>query len=264
MLRAAIGIILIASTASLAAPAAPLEVAEEIVDCVQGNLPERTSVQRIELRSRDRAGSERVLRSRLHWRRFDGGRPRVRIRVDEPPDLKGASYLLIENEDSRESEMFVHLPAVGRVRRVTQRTVSDSLWGTDFSYDDMRQLQWQAAEGAHTRLPDATVSGRDVYVLALEPRPEDESSYDRIVSSVDHETCVVLRIEFYERGDAPRKVLSADPSSLSSEGGLWLARKFEMRDLRDETTSWLEILEVETDVEVPARIFNPTFLDRGR
>lgn len=263
MPRAGIAITLLASTAVSLAGSMP-ETAEEIAQCVKANLPERTSVQRIELRSRDRAGSGRILRSRLHWRRFDDGRPRVRLRVDEPPDLRGASYLVIDGKDGRTSEIFVHLPAVGRVRRVTQRTVSDSLWGTDFSYDDMRQLQWHTVEGAHTRLPDATVSGRGVYVLALEPRRVDGSAYERIVSSVDQETCVVLRVEFYERGDVPRKVLTADPDSISSEKGLWLARKLEMNDLRDETTSWLEILSVENDVEVPARIFNPTFLDRGR
>jgi hypothetical protein len=263
MLRAAIGVVLVAGTAA-PLPRPALETADAIVDCVQGNLPAHTSVQRIELRSRDRAGSERVLRSRLHWKRFEGGQPRVRIRVDEPPDLRGATYLLIEAEDGGSSEMFVHLPAVGRIRRVTEKTVSDSLWGTDFSYDDMRQLQWQAADGIRERLPDAVVSGRPVYVLALEPRPEDHSAYQRIVSFVDRDTCVVLRIELYERGAAPRKILTADPDSLSSQEGRWLARRFEMRDLRDETTTWLEILEVENDVEVPDRIFNPTLLDRGR
>lgn len=263
MLRAALGVTLVAGTVTALAAPAP-ETPDEIVDCVQRNLPERTSVQRIELRSRDRAGSERVLRSRLHWKRLAGGRPRVRIRVDEPPDLRGASYLLIDDPDAGTSEIFVHLPAVGRIRRVTQKTLSDSLWGTDFSYDDMRQLQWQAADGARSRLPDAVVADRAVYVLALEPRPEDSSAYRRVVTSVDRETCVVLRVAFYERGDTPRKLLSADAGSLTEQNGRWLARKLEMRDLRDETTSWLEILEVEIDVEVPDRIFNPTLLDRGR
>jgi hypothetical protein len=263
MLRAAIGVIVIAAPlTALAAP--PPETPDEIMACVRRNLPERTSVQSIELRSRDRAGSERILRSRLYWKRFEGGQPRVLIRVDEPPDLRGASYLLIDAEDAGPSEIFVHLPAVGRVRRVTQKTVSDSLWGTDFSYDDMRQLQWHAADGARSRLPDAVVSDRAVYVLALEPRPEGETAYRRIVSSVDRETCVVLRVEFYERGERPRKLLRADVGSLAEQNGRWLARKLEMRDLRDDTTSWLEILEVENDVEVPDRVFNPTLLDRVR
>jgi hypothetical protein len=260
---AAIAVVLLAGSA--ASPAAPApETPDAIVDCVKANLPEHTSVQQIELRSRDRAGSERVLRSRLHWKRFGDGEPRVRIRVDEPPDLRGATYLLIENPDGHKSEMFVYLPAVGRIRRVTEKTVSDSLWGTDFSYEDMRQLQWHSSDGTRTRLPDAVVSGRAVYVLAWEPGPEDQSGYRRIVSSVDRDTCVVLRIEFIERGDTPRKVLVADPGSLSKQDGHWLARKLEMRDLRDETTSWLEILQVQNDVEVPERIFNPTLLDRGR
>lgn len=255
--------VIVALLAAQPAAAAPLETIEEIRACMRSNLPERTSRQRVVLKARDRAGGERVLEARLHWKRFRRDLPRVRIRVDDPPDMRGASFLLIEQERGRESEMYVYLPAAQRVRRIPAKSTSDQLWGTDFSYDDVRQLQWIAGEGAHRRLEDGEVAGRPSYVLELPLEPEEASSYQRIVVFVDHRTCVVLRTEFYERGGEPRKVLSADPESLFQEGERWLAREVEMVDLRDQTTSWLRIVEVENDVELPDRLFNPTFLDRG-
>lgn len=246
-----------------AVPAAPLASIEEIRACMRSNLPERTSRQEIVLTARDRAGGERVLEAEMHWKLFRRGLPRVRIRVSAPLDMRGASYLLIEEEKGRDSAMYVYLPTVQRVRRITGRTMSDQLWGTDFSYDDIRQLQWISAEGAHERLPDQEVAGRKAYGVALRLAPEEGSSYERIVAFVDHDTCVSLKIEFYERGDEPRKVLIADPESLFQDGARWLARDAKMSDLRDETSTRLHIVEIENDVEIRDRVFNPTFLDRG-
>ncbi|MGI9590791.1 MAG: outer membrane lipoprotein-sorting protein [Myxococcota bacterium] len=246
-----------------AVPAAPLTSIEEIRACMRGNLPKQTSRQEVKLTARDRAGGERELEAQMHWKRFPRGLPRVHIRVEAPIDMRGSAYLLIEEEQGRESAMYVYLPTVQRVRRITARTMSDQLWGTDFSYDDIRQLQWISEEAAPERLPDQEVAGRNVYVLSLKHGPEENSSYERIVAFVDHDTCVSLKLEFYERGDQPRKVLRADPASLFKEGRRWIARDAEMSDLRDETSTRIHIVKVENDVEIRDRVFNPTMLDRG-
>lgn len=246
----------------LAPPAAALETAEEIRECVRGNLPERTNTQTIELASLDRAGGRRTLEARLHWKRFGEDQHRLRIRVDKPPDLRTASYLVIEKEGA--DDMFMYLPAVQKVRRITSGMLSDNLWGTDFSYEDIKQLQGIAVVGDVERLADGTVADRGVYVLAMVPPSSEESSYEKIVSFVDRETCLSIKTEFYERGDGPRKVLTADPAQLVREGDRWSARFLEMRDLQSETTSHLRVLETRNDVEIPDRTFNPTLLGRGR
>ncbi len=247
-----------------AASAAPLESVEEIRACMRSNLPERTSRQQVVLTARDRAGGERVLEAEMHWKLFRRDVPRVRIRLKAPPDMRGAGYLLIEREKGRESDMYVYLPAAERIRRIAARTMSDQLWGTDFSYDDIRQLQWIASEGGHERLPDQTVAGRPTYVLSLRLPPGEASSYERIVAFVDQATCVSLKLEFFESGDTPRKVLLADAEGLFQQEEHWLTRDVTMSDLRDETSTRLHIDEIEFDVEIRDRVFNPTFLDRGR
>jgi hypothetical protein len=226
----------------LAPPALALETAEEIRACVRGNLPARTSVQTIELESLDRAGGRRTLVARLHWKRFGEGQHRLRIRVDKPLDLRGSSYLVIEKDST--DDMFMYLPAVQKVRRITSGMISDSLWGTDFGYEDIKHLQGIAAEGAVER------SG--------------ESTYSKIVSFVARDNCIAIKTDFYERGDAPRKVLLADLDQLTREGDRWSARSLEMRDLESQTTSRLRVVETRDDVEIPDRTFNPTLLGRGR
>ena len=229
---------------------------------MRANLPERTSRERIELESLDRAGGRRTLEAKLDWMRDDQGRARLRIRVEAPSDLRDAAYLVIEK--SGDDDMFMYVPAARKVRRIAGGSLGGELWGTDFSYEDIKQVQGIAGSGSRERLPDADVSGRPTWVIEHRPDDSQESSYSRIVAYVDPDTCVALRTEFFQRGERPRKVLVADPESLIEVEGRWLARSLEMQDVRDETRSWFRVLDVEHDVEIPERVFSVTRLGQGR
>jgi hypothetical protein len=247
---------------TLSSASAALETVEEVRECTRGNFPERNSLQTIELVARDRAGGERTLDARLHWKRGKERSARIMIRVDRPSDLRGSSYLLIEKRGR--DDMFMYLPAMQKVRRISAGMLSGQLWGTDFSYEDVKQLQGIAADGETERLPDARIAGRSTYVLSLVPDSNEESSYRRIVSYVDQETCVPLKIEFYERGDRLRKLLLADPDRVDQVDGRWIARELEMRDVRDETQTWLRTGKVVHDGKISDRSFDPGRFYLGR
>lgn len=238
-----------------------LETVEKIRACVRQNFPEHSSVQTIALTARDRAGNERRLKARLHWKRERDEFARIMMRVERPADLRGASYLLIEGE--KRDDMFMYLPAIQKVRRISRGMIAGQLWGTDFSYEDIKQLQGIAIDGLTERLPDAEIAGRSTYVLSLAPA-EHESTYERIVSHVDQETCVALLIEFYEREGRPRKRLAATPGEIRRVEGRWIAHELEMVDIRDETMTWLRIEKVVNDGKIPERSFDPGRFYLGR
>jgi len=246
--------------ATQSAPAAPLDSIEEIQTCVEANLPAETSFQSVEIESEDRVGARRKLQARIYWKRFEE-HPRVMIVVDEPAEVRDAAYLAIDGEG--EETIYMFLPALKITRRVSATTAADSLWETDFSYEDMKYLQGVALHGEHKRLPDADVSGRRAYVVATVPAASAQSAYQRVVSMVDQETCVPLQIDFYEQGEQPRKVLAATVESLEADGARWSAREYAMRDLKNETRTWLRITASELDSKIPDRLFNPNRLDRA-
>jgi hypothetical protein len=74
---------------------------------------------------------------------------------------------------------------------------------------------------------------------------------------------VLLRSEFYERGDRARKVLTAKASALSREGDVWFAREYLMRDLRDETETTMIVEEVEVGKPIPRKTFSERELVSG-
>ncbi len=166
----------VAAASALAGNAA----VQEVVDCVQRNLPAESSRQTIEFHSTDRAGGGRSLTGRVSWRRFEDGFSKVMVRLREPSDLKGAGLLLVEKKSG--TDMFVYLPDLRKVKRVTAHMLSGSLFGSDFTYEDFQQVQGMAAEGDVERRADADLDGTPVFVLEHRPAAEAGSAYERVVT----------------------------------------------------------------------------------
>jgi len=235
------------------AAAAELDSVEAIDACYRGNFPKVSSVQTVSMNAKDRIGAITTSKAKLYWKKFDNGRSKVVMKFFKPAELRGAGLLMIE-KPSR-NDMLIYLPELGRVKRVTKHMNSSSMFGTDFSYEEFERIQGIANEAPTTRLEDSVVQDRAAYVL--EVRPEDgESAYERIKSWVDKETCVSLRAEFYERGDKPRKVMTADPRHLKQEGEIWMIGETVMRDLRDETETLMQVEDVDVEADIPRKMFS--------
>ena len=244
---------------AIAAPAAAIETAEEIEDCVRGNRPNETSIQTIVFRARDRTGAEKQSRARVYWKRFPDERSKVLIRVSEPIKSRGAGLLLIEGDDK--TDRFIYLPALRKVRRITKSSSSGALLGTDFSSAELEQWQNLRDDGESVRLEDAVVAGKPVWVIQSEP---NDTGYERIVSSIDQETCVALKVEYYERGDQLHKVMTVEPDQVSIESGLHIPRKLLMTNLFDKTSTELIVEEIEIDPPVRDKVFSKKELAVGR
>lgn len=244
--------------AALAAPAqaAPLQTAQEISDCSRANLPSKTSVQSIELTAIDREQNKRKLDSTLYWKKMPDGLSRVMMYIRSPNDLSGSSYLVI-GKAGADDDMYVYLPGVQRTRKITGQTQSKSLWNTDFSYEDLKQLQGVAPEGEMNRLADAEESGRAVYVLSFKPTAGN-SAYEEIKASVDQESCLPLRVEFYEPGARLRKVMTIDAVTASQlSDKRWVPRDIAMSDQLNGTSTTVKIKSIRYDDSVADSAFNP-------
>jgi hypothetical protein len=240
---------------------AELQTTEEIRECVRRNQSHQSSVGTILLKSKDRMGATTESRATIHWKRFDNDLSRVHLRFSDPPDLRGSALLLIEKEGH--NDMFMYLPELKKVRRVTGHMISGSMFGTDFSYEQFERLQGMAGDVVSQRLADAEEQGRAVFVVAHTPN-QQESQFEKVVSYIDKETCVPLRTDYFERAARLRKVLSADASKVEKSGDAWIPRELRMLDLRDETETALIVEEIEMGAEISRKIFSERNLAQGR
>ena len=252
-----IGALLLIAPLQVLAQAAP-DPLEEAQACARRNLPSTTLEMRATFTKVDRIGGERESRAKVVGKKLADGLRRAVLRFDRPADVRGTAMLMIENPNGP-SDFYVFSPDERRVRRVSGRS-SGGLFGTDFSYDDFENWRGFAKRSKSERLEDAVLAGRPVYVLSGTPAAGEDSSYERVTSYIDRETCVVLRIDSYQTGAKLRKVLRADPASIEQTGDVSIARALELEDLLDGTRTRVAIDTIKLDVDLPDRLFRQTDL----
>ena len=243
------------ATLSLAA-----EIPEVVRVCMEKNTPATSSVQSIELRARDRSGYEQVLEANTYWKRGADKHSRILMHFNEPVDIRGARFLIIEN--TPQNDMYMYMPGLFKVRKITSKRISSSILGTDFSYEDYERLHGVFTNMRAEQYPDEVLDGRPVHVI--NSYPEGDSGYEKIKTYIDIETCVALKTELFESGHQLRKTLTVKPDDIKKAGEIYVPRTLLMRDLRDKTETRMLIQEITTDVALEDELFDPAQLKQKK
>jgi hypothetical protein len=176
------------------------------------------------------------------------------VKIKAPVDLNNAAYLVREGKER--DDMFIYLPALNRVRRIMGGSADSPLFGTDLSYNDIKQVQ-NAFSGGPVKMEKAdTIDARPVNVLAMTPSAA-QSNYSLIRAWIDQKTCVALKVEFYE-GATARKRLTLPSKSLKQAGSNWYASEALMEDLRSKSHTTLKITGLSNVDKLSERYFNST------
>ena len=251
-----------AVAAAAEAPKPPAEMtAADIVACVRGNLPRESMTQNVRMTSIDQKKIEHVLEAEIVWQRNPETQlSNVLLTFDAPPELRGASVLVLEKQP--QNDMFMFQPTYGKTRRITAHAVQGKLMGTDFTLEDFERLHGMVATLEGKRRADAMVGDRKTFVTEAAPG-DAGSEYARIVSRIDQDTCVPLEVELFTAdGDAPAKRMTSDPKSVTKEKSGFLPREISMVDLRHETRTSIVIEKLEVDVPIDQKTFSAAELDR--
>lgn len=244
--------ILAAFLVFLVAPALAQEtpVPAQLDDCMLRNLPEPDSIRAVRISSKDRLGAERESLLKVYGRRSPQGLRQVLVEFLEPSELKGTTFLMLERAD--QTEMYFRTSSTEKAKRISGASRSLTLFGSDFSYEDFEHLLAFRRAETVKRLDDDVYRDRPVYVI--ESRLA-ESSYERIVTSIDKERCVALKSELYEKGRGLRKELSVNPARVVKKGGVWLPQVALMSDLRDGSSTMLLVDSTDQDVALDEALF---------
>jgi hypothetical protein len=227
---------------------------DDIRACLKGNVVNKGSLRDLQVKATDRDGQTHEIKMKLFWKPAEDGKARMNLRVLEPKDLKGSSYLLVEKEKGE--EVFFFLPANKTVLKVTGNEMTRPLWGTDFSYAEIKQVQGLLLDGATKRLADGTVADRQTFVLETATKSET-TGYKKVRSYVDQASCTLLKSEFFGKGDKPRKVLEADLSTLLQVDTYWLVLGYKMTNLAEGTNTVLTMGDLYLLESKSERLFDP-------
>jgi len=233
--------------------------AEEIEACVRANLPSRSSIQTVGFRVNGKGGAVTESQVKIYWQKDEDQLSKVLLRFDAPADMRDSALLLIEKPGR--NDMFMYLPELKRVRRVTGPSLSGGMFGTDFTYAQFERLQGIARDLQVERLPDGELEGRRVHVLGH--TPADDPEFVRVVSYVDPERCLPLRTEFFETPDRLRKVLETDEAGIRQVGSQWIPHRMVMKDVVQGTSTEFTIDSIEVNATIHRRTFTEANLAQG-
>ena len=211
-------------------------------------------------------GSMELISSRGHKRqreymslRLDSADERkVMIRFTAPADIAGTSFLVVEKIATDATSQHLYLPALKRTRRIVTSQQGRSFVNSDFTYEDMQR---QPLKNWHYQLDVATqYLGRQCYVLVSEPQPSTDSQYSRIISLVDANTFMPLKIDFYDRKQRHSKTYRV--KKLAMVDGIATEMEVTMEDLLSAHTTNLLTMQIRYNNKLPASLFTVRKLER--
>ncbi|MGI4840740.1 MAG: outer membrane lipoprotein-sorting protein [Janthinobacterium lividum] len=185
------------------------------------------------------------------------------VKFVSPPDIKGTATLLVEHSGA-DDDMWVYLPALSKVRRLSASNKRDSFVGTDFSYGDIighNPAQWQQRLVRMEALPDGT----QAYVIESTPKTEKvgkDTGYSKMQSWVRADNFVAVKVEFADLNGQPIKRIVANQLQPVGNHGKWQPMSSEAENLQTGHKTTIRFEHFVADQGVADQLFKPQALDR--
>ena len=201
-------------------------------------------------------------RSRIieHWSMdTENDLSRFVIVFHRPASVQGTRFLVKENEN-RDDDQWIYLPALDRVRRIAASEGDQSFMGTDFTYDDLKTRE--VDEDTHELLREESFGGREVYVVESVPKDPDSSQYSKRVQWVAKDIWIPMKVEFYDKNEELLKVLTAD--ELEQVQGIWTPMENIMENVQTGHSTRMTVDRIRYNEDLNPDLFSTNFLRTGR
>jgi outer membrane lipoprotein-sorting protein len=258
--------IAVALVAALGAPAGADESARQILDrekaLEDGPRHWDDRHQKLTLHITGR-GAERTREVEVWDRREAGGEQKTVVFLRAPADVKGTAFLSFMHK-GRAGEQWLYMPELQRVRALTARTRSESFVGSDLTYRDLDLLQeipsWSEADASAALRPAETIDGTPTHVIELTPKRED-IGYKRIVIWLATDDLVARKLQLFEDGDTPKKVVQQ--RDVRPVGAIPVAYRMEVETPAAGTRTTVEVTAIEFNQKPADDLFTQRALERG-
>lgn len=198
------------------------------------------------------------MRSRtLNNYRQEGEVDRSLMQFTEPADIKGTSFLLLDDQKNNQEDMYLYLPALGAVRKISGSQKNGSFVGSDLTYNDIGIFS--GANFSDNYQAEITAEEEEIIELRLEIiDPDIDYSYGRMW--VRKDLWLGQKIEYYDQQEELIKVINL--SDFDEIDGNRLARRIEVENVQKGSRTILKMLEVDFDPELDPNIFTTRYLQR--
>ena len=237
--------VLMTSTAQADDPG--LALAQRVYDRADGQ--DATSAVTMSLTEEGR--SPRVRSMVLYRLSGEGGEVSTLIRFTEPADIAGTGLLTLDAADG-ESNQWIYLPAMQRVRRVDSNRKGGRFVNSDYYFEDLRDRK--PTMDTHRLIGQETIDGVACEVLESVPVEAGNSVYLRRVSWIDPASLLPLRVDFFEK-DAEQPSKRLEVVVRDQVQGYWTVMDSTLSDLGSGHQTRLTVGKLRYDRNLPESLF---------
>ena len=181
-----------------------------------------------------------------------------------PKDVAGVSYLshdYPDNDDGtkKDSDSWLYMPAMKKVRRISGSGKDDDFMGTDFTYADMGDRG--LTKDTFTLLGEDTVDGIACWMVESVAKDKSEKTQRRVIW-YGKENYKVVKGEYYDKQNTLTRVLSC--SGITKIDGIWTVGKMFMRNVKTDHTTLLELRNVKYNMAVDDNMFTVSAIEKGK
>jgi outer membrane lipoprotein-sorting protein len=161
-----------------------------------------------------------------------------------PGDMKGTKVLVLSP-----TQMYVYLPAFGKVRRIASHTKDQGFLGLTFSQDDMATTAY-APQYTAAVLSDDAASVR----LSLTPKPGQDTPYAKIEMAVAKDHMVASELKYFNSDG--KNIKTEVRTGFTCEGDVCTPGELKMTDNIKGAWTRLVAKSRKINEEIPDEVFS--------
>ena len=240
------------SVALLAQPAWSSDEGMELATKVYNRPAGKDARSEVTMILKGKKRKERI-RKLTSYRLDKGGGERWNVmRFTEPADVKNTA-LLTKDHPGDDSDQWIYLPALDRVRIISSKRKGGKFVGSDFTYEDLRDREPEM--DIHTIEGREKISGIETIKLVSIPVEKSNSIYTKRISWIHEKSLTPLQVDLFQKNKSkPVKRLKA--KKLKKIQGIWTVLQSTMYDLKKGNTTRLSTSKVEYDIGISEELFS--------
>jgi len=239
----------------------------DIVEQCDNKYPGEDQKSQLSITLTDKSGDERktvYLRLWKDMKGVDDVFDKMMLFTMYPPDAKGAGFMrwAYTEKSGKNTEQWIYLPVLRKIRRVSVRDLSDSFLGSDLTYGDISYRGLDADEHKLERI-DRDKNNNAYFVVVSTPN-EAKPQYSKKISwfsqTPDMKKCVKVRVDYFDNKDA---FLKRQLLKWQKVNDAWVWDKVFVENVQTFHKSFFEVEKVKINAGVGDEWFTERKLKKG-
>lgn len=212
----------------------------------------------------NKGGQERIRKTFNTTKLEPNGIDNMRMtRFLSPSEVKGTVSLLIEHAD-KDDDIWIYLPALGKVRRLVSNNKKDSFVGTDFSYGDV--IGYKVGEWNYKLLEEEVFDGQPCYVIEATPKNDTvklDTGYSKRIIWIRKDNLVSVKSDYWDEDGKILKTLTfGDIQLVDQKRNKWQPMHLEANNVQTNHRTVIKFENFKVNQQVKDDFFTTRYMEK--